>query len=142
MYIFEYTKTKCLNSVQTQWWHYAGGYFAFGKIMQFLHNFPHNKILKLHLSQGILARKANFTPYTRLSLLLFHFDWKILERICFYFRKRYALWSHLKSNLRCNKYITIFIKAYQAYSQSQKDISKQIARIIRNLQAAWTSHCR
>lgn len=50
MYIFEYTTTKWLNSVQTQWWHCAGGYHAFGKTMQFLQNFPHDKTLKLYLS--------------------------------------------------------------------------------------------
>lgn len=50
MCIFEYTTTKWLNSVQTQWWHCAGGYYAFGKTMQFLQNFPHDKTLKLYLS--------------------------------------------------------------------------------------------
>lgn len=81
-----------------------------GKQCSFFIIFRTTKYSNFIFHKEFWARKANFTPYTRLSLLLFHFDWKILERICFYFRKRYALWSHLRSNLRCNKYITIFIK--------------------------------
>lgn len=90
MYLFEHTKTKWLNSVQTQWWHCAWGYFAFGKTMQFLHNFPHSKILKLYLQQWILARKSNFTVY--------HYNYYsiMIERYWQGFastsQRRYALW--------------------------------------------------